>query len=73
MEREMEMVDLKKAIAAAISAEYAVVTARHDLAFAFCYGAQPDEVAAQVMARNAAQQRIIKLERLRDYYSGKGM
>lgn len=67
------MVDLKKAIAAAISAEYAMVTARHELAFAFCEQLQPDEVAAQVAARNAAQNRVIKLERLRDYYSGKGM
>lgn len=67
----MEMVDLKKAIAAAISAEYAVQSARHDLAFVFCERMQPDEVAHEVAARNAAQQRIIKLERLRDYYSGK--
>lgn len=67
------MLDLKKAIAAAMDAEYAVQSARHSMALAFCEMLQPDEVAHAVATRNAAQQRIIKLERLRDYYSGKGM
>lgn len=69
----MRMVDLKKAIDAAIEAEYAVLTARHALALAFCEMVQPDEVANEIAAERAARQRVIKLERLRDYYSGKGM
>lgn len=67
------MMEMKKKFEAAIRAEFELMAARHALAMMFCDMAQPDEVAAQVTAQRAAQNRVIALERLRDYYSGRGM
>ena len=65
------MIDLKKAITAVIEAEYELQSARHSLALAFCEQMQPDEVSHAVAAQRAARLRIIRMERLLEYYRGK--